>query len=272
MKVRSVDAELAEALRWHLEPFRRPREEPGAIDAMIYVRPEDEDLEPKPLSYFRGPERMFGDPEPRRIFEYAVWDIQYAALLFIRSYLALHAGVVASEGGGVLLPGPQESGKSTLTAALLSKGFPYLSDEVAPLDPVTGRVFPYPRLLHLSAEAVEGFPGLAERLEDGGLRSRGRFERTIRPEDLDAGVAGPSPIRAIVLLTRDRHGAPRLVELPRSETVEKMAENALNLHLYGARGVVFLSRVVANAETYVLEGGTAMERAELLTERFVGPS
>jgi hypothetical protein len=235
---------------------------------MIYTTDEDREVHPMPLSYFRGQERMFTDPEPRKIFEYAVWDIQYAASLFIRSYLALHAGVVATDGGAVLLPGPQESGKSTLTAALLTKGFQYLSDEVAALDPVTGKAFPYPRLLHLSAKAIEGFPGLASRIEDGGLRSRGRFERTLRPEDLGASVSGPVPIQAIVLLTRDREGEPRMTRMPRSETVEKMAENAFNLHLYGARGVVFLSRIAADAETYVLEGGTAIERAELLRERF----
>ena len=49
-------------------------------------------------------------------------------------FLNIHAGVLRAPGGCVLLPAPQGSGKSTLTAALVQAGSGYFSDEVALLD------------------------------------------------------------------------------------------------------------------------------------------
>lgn len=263
-----MNEEIAAALRWHLEPFRRPREDPGALDATFYVPEGDQDSSSPMLSYFRGAEMMFAHEDPQRLFRYAVWDIQYAASQFVRSFLALHAGVVVTGDGALLLPGPQEAGKSTLVAALLALGFDYLSDEVGALDPVTGRAYPHPKWLHLAPDAVSLFPGLEGRLEDRNGRARSTIDRTVRPQDLQASVGRPAPVRWLVLLTRDRDGPPRLVPMPSSEAVEKMAESAFNLHRYAARGVVLLSRIAADAETFRLQGGSALERADLLAARF----
>jgi hypothetical protein len=267
-KVRSVHVGVADALRWHLEPFRRAQPDPGAIDAMIYVAEEDEGSETPPLSYFRGPERLFSHPDPQRLFRYAVWDIHYSASQFVRSFLALHAGAASADGQGLLLPAPQETGKSTIVAALLQRGFNYLSDEVGALDPITRRMYPHPKLLHLDPDAVDLFPGLEGRLEDRKGRARSSIERTVRPSDLDAGVGGPAPVRWVVFMSRDRQGPPRLTPVARAEAVEQMAENAFNLYRYGDRGVVLLARIAEGAETFRIDGGTALERADLLAERF----
>jgi hypothetical protein len=257
---------VAEALRWHLEPFRRLQPDPGAIDAMVYVAEEDE-ASPQ-LSYFRGQEKLFSHPDPQRLFRYAVWDIHYTASQFVRSFLALHAGAVSMGGQGLLLPAPQETGKSTIVAALLQRGFDYLSDEVGALDPVTRRMYPFPKFLYLAPEAVDLFPGLEPRLQDRNGRARSSLDRTVRPSDLGASVAGPVPVRWLVFMSRDREGPARLTEVPRAVAVEQMAKNAFNLYRYADRGVVLLARVSEAAETYRLGGGTALERADLLSERF----
>jgi hypothetical protein len=266
--VRSVDAGVADGLRWHLDPFRRPQEDPGSIDAMVYIAEEDESLPSPPLSYFRGAERLFSNREPFRVFRYAVWDIHYSASQFVRSFLALHAGAVSTGNGALLLPAPQETGKSTIVAALLAQGFDYLSDEVGALDPITGRAYPHPKLLHLDPGAIDLFPGLEARLEDGDGRARSHIERTVRPQDLDAAVGGPATVRWLVFMSQDREGPPRISPIPRSEAVERMAENGFNLHRYADRGVILLARVAQEADSYRLDGGTALERADLLAERF----
>lgn len=53
-----------------------------------------------------------------------------------RTGLVFHAAALAWKGHGLLLPGPTGSGKTTLTAWLLARGFDYLTDELAfiPLD------------------------------------------------------------------------------------------------------------------------------------------
>jgi hypothetical protein len=55
----------------------------------------------------------------------------------------VHAGAVGWRGKAIVLPGPAESGKSVLTAALVRAGATLYSDEFAILDR-RGRVHPYP--------------------------------------------------------------------------------------------------------------------------------
>jgi hypothetical protein len=56
----------------------------------------------------------------------------------------IHAGVVGTGDRCILLPAAAGSGKSSLTAALVHRGYRYLSDEVALIEPATFRVRPVP--------------------------------------------------------------------------------------------------------------------------------
>lgn len=74
------------------------------------------------------------------------WAIASVAVEVLgEGYLLLHAGVVARNGGAILLPGGSGSGKSTLTAGLAGAGFLIGSDEVAVFDPLTLEVLPFVR-------------------------------------------------------------------------------------------------------------------------------
>jgi hypothetical protein len=69
----------------------------------------------------------------------------------------LHAGVVAWNGRGMVMPGSSFAGKSTLVAALVQAGATYYSDEYAVID-AGGMVHPYARDLSL-----RGADGTAQR-------------------------------------------------------------------------------------------------------------
>jgi len=60
----------------------------------------------------------------------------------------VHAGVVAWRGRALILPGPSNSGKSSLVASLIAAGATYYSDEYAVID-LEGRIHPFPRQLRL---------------------------------------------------------------------------------------------------------------------------
>lgn len=68
-----------------------------------------------------------------------------------RRRLFVHAGAVGIRGGGLVIPGRSESGKSTLTRALLEAGATYFSDEYAVLD-AHRKLHPYPIRLSLAAD------------------------------------------------------------------------------------------------------------------------
>jgi hypothetical protein len=59
-------------------------------------------------------------------------------------HVLVHAGAVAINGRGLVLPGRSFAGKSTLVAALVAAGAEYYSDELAVVDP-NGMLRPYQR-------------------------------------------------------------------------------------------------------------------------------
>ena len=71
------------------------------------------------------------------------------ALLHQRNVLVLHAGAIIVNGRGALFLGPSGIGKSTLTAGLHRRGYPFLADDVCAIAMINGipAVIPgFPRL------------------------------------------------------------------------------------------------------------------------------
>ena len=75
------------------------------------------------------------------IVKAALWQSAINAHDFL---FYLHAGVVGTGTSCILLPAAAGSGKSSLTMALVDRGFSYFSDEVALIEPGTFRVPPVP--------------------------------------------------------------------------------------------------------------------------------
>jgi hypothetical protein len=266
--VRTVDRAFADALRWHLQPFARPQLEFDSVPVWVYVQDEDSDQAEPEYSYFRDEVIQRKDRSLASLLEYVRWDLHAFVPERARDYLFLHAGAVASNGQAMLLTGSPDRGKSSLVLALLQRGLRYLSDDLGAIDPVSSRVYPFQKRISVrESTLVRYFPEVVGQLEDRAGLSEGLKERFVRPEDLGAEVGGPSSPRWIILLGESREGPPRLEPLTRAESVEKMAANSFNLFRYQERGIVLLSRVAADAEAFVLQGGTAPDRADLLAER-----
>lgn len=71
-----------------------------------------------------------------------------------RRYLLLHASAVEKDGRALIMTGESGAGKSTLAALLMARGWRLLGDEFALLDPVTGMLHGFPRLISLKNEAI----------------------------------------------------------------------------------------------------------------------
>jgi hypothetical protein len=264
--VRSTDERFAEALAWHLAPFRRATPEVQAFPVDLYVQEKDLGSEPTLFSLFLANTLRFTQYDLGDVLAHAVWMLHAEVSARTRDFVLLHAGAVARDGAALVLPAKPEAGKSTLVLALLRRGFTYLSDELAAIDPVTERVYPFEKRIGLDSAALELFADLGERLEDRrGLSTTAR-KRHVRPEDVGASVSGPVSPRSIVFVGGDRSGPPVLTPISKAESVRRMAEHSTNLYRYADRGVILLARVAEQAQTFELTGGTTIERAELLDE------
>ncbi|MFA6122842.1 HprK-related kinase A [Sphingomonas sp.] len=71
-----------------------------------------------------------------------------------RHFLLLHAAVVERDGQAVILTGVSGAGKSTLAALLSLRGWRLMGDEFALLDPATGLLHAFPRLVSLKNASI----------------------------------------------------------------------------------------------------------------------
>lgn len=265
--LRSVETEIAEAMRWHLAPFRRPNSQHQAVPLTLFEDEDDAGTADRPtLSFFKRDVFGFKTHIPVSMLTHMLWDIHALIPQVARDFLFLHAGAVARDGGALLIPAGMDVGKSSLTTALMLHGFDYLSDELGCIDPITHRVWPFEKRVSLDQGSLELLGDLEQRLDDRHGLSAHLPGRYIRPEDCGSSVSPHVSARWLVFPTPERAGPPRLTPLSQAEAVELMAANCFNLYRYADRGVVLLARVAKGARAYRLEGGTPMQRADLLAE------
>lgn len=72
-----------------------------------------------------------------------------------RRYLLLHASAVERDGRALLMTGHSGAGKSTLAALLGERGWRFMGDEFALIDPETGLLHAFPRLVSLKNAAID---------------------------------------------------------------------------------------------------------------------
>ena len=186
-------------------------------------------------------------------------------------YLFVHAACVAVGDRVVLLAGPSNNGKSTLSGALAQIGFEKLADDLTPIhfDSCGAGPFPAPpdelarngdttptstargrgKLTHLFFLNAPG----GELREVEGTGSWGEFLELIdgRPRN---GL--PPPARSIRVRFRgDFDLDPRLVAIPRSDAVRRLIRLSLGSHFQRADLIGRVSRLVRDCHCYELQPG-----------------
>lgn len=71
-----------------------------------------------------------------------------------RRYLLLHAAALERDGRALVLTGESGAGKSTMATLLAVRGWRFMGDEFALLDPATGLLHAFPRLVSLKNQAI----------------------------------------------------------------------------------------------------------------------
>jgi Coenzyme PQQ synthesis protein D (PqqD) len=157
-----------------------------------------------------------------------------------RPWLALlHAGAVALPAGCLLLCGDSGAGKSTLLAGLVHAEFPFLADDVAPLEQGSGLVWPVPLAISVKRGSWPVIGGLFPELAAAPVVRFG--DRTMRHLWPDHAVAAcDRGYRAVaVLFPRYVEAAP--VTLTRLDPMEALV-------LFGEGGSVLPTNDVELAE------------------------
>ncbi len=205
-----------------------------------------------PVSVYYGGQRLVRLATEPLAVSYVLWHLNRAVVGESPRYLLLHASAAVADDAAIVFPAPMESGKSTLIAGLLQRGFGYLTDEVVAIDPATALVHPYPKPLSID-------PGSWEVL--GALRPA--LDARLAPY---AGAQWHLPVSSVRSESTRAPARPRLLVGPRyepgsrttlepisgAEGVLLLAENAFNFPAHGTAGLETLATIARGCDCYRL--------------------
>ena len=162
-----------------------------------------------------------------------------------RRFLLLHAGSVERDGKVLILTGKSGSGKSTLSALLGERGWRFMGDEFALIDPETGLAHPFPRPVSLKNQAIEVIKDACGEQRLGPLMEatpKGDIRHLRVPDDAVAAMETPGK-PALILFPRFGH--ERAVRpMGASEVFVRLTQASTNYVALGERGFKALTGLV----------------------------
>ena len=195
------------------------------------------------------------------------WGLNWCIAVQAHQYLMLHSAVVERRGNALILPANPGSGKSTLCAALMFRDWRLLSDEFGLVQPEAGTVIPLPRPIPLKNESIPVFRAFAPAAVLGPIYEKTRKGDVahVRPtaESLNRAREPAFP-RWLVFPQYRKEALTKLYPFPKGRAFLKLAGNAFNYRLQGARGFKTVANIVKNCECYYLEFSDLDQAARVL--------
>jgi HprK-related kinase A len=185
-----------------------------------------------------------------------------------RRYLLLHASAVERDGRAVLMTGISGAGKSTLATLLAARGWRFMGDEFALLDPETGLVHAFPRLISLKNQAIAAAQAAWPTARMGPLLAS-TPKGDIRHMVPDASAIAAMDVPATpALLLFPRYGFAAAVRpVPPAEAFVRMTQASTNYVALGEPGFAALTGLIARIPSIAIDypdGDSAVAQVEAL--------
>jgi HprK-related kinase A len=205
---------------------------------------------------------------PRRLaMPFAEWGLNWCIANHAHKFLIFHSAVVEKAGRAAILAGPPGSGKSTLCAALVARGWRLFSDELALLDPARGCLLPIPRPVALKGPSIELVKGLLPGVRMGPVfdpTHKGTLAHLPPPTEAVERQAEPALPGWVVFPTHAENADTRLVPLGKTAGFLRLEGNSFNYDTLGRHGFEALGQLIETADCYELPFAQAAMAAHLL--------
>lgn len=183
-------------------------------------------------------------------------------------FVVIHSATLERDGRALLMPAPPGSGKSTLCAALVGRGWRLLSDEFALVDPATGELLPVPRPVALKDGSIDLIRAWAPDLAFGPpvLNNEGQTVAYVRPPAPSVRASDQRCTPGIIVIPRYEAGAgTTATPMTRARAVLHLADSSFNYNFHGRSGFERLCDIADAAPAVTLrysrldEGVAAVE-------------
>jgi len=179
------------------------------------------------------------------------WVMNWCVSNHAHGYLIVHAAVVEKNGGAIILPAPPGSGKSTLCAALVMRGWRLLSDELALVRRSDGLLAPLARPVSLKNASLDVIRAFAPDARFGPQvhgTAKGTVGHLVAPAASVARAAEPARALRVVFPRYEAGAATSMEPVAKARTFMRLADNAFNYALLGRDGFEVLGRLVDGCE------------------------
>ena len=207
-----------------------------------------------------------------RILSNFIFLTGLSEILRSRGLYPVHGAGLANGEQGILIPGFTGSGKTTLSIALLRKGFRFLSDDRSLLreNEAGFELLAFPEGLDVTGKTISFFPEIREKL--GGFSETSLHKRTFRVESVypDTLTRRCSPKTLIFPKIAERTFS-RLEPISRMEAIERFLPHSLLVFDQGIaeKQFYFLCQLVQKMDCYRLHFGKDLLDVSRLIEEIL---
>ncbi len=249
-----ADSDDLAALIQHLYGDCRLEAPTGISDFHIHL------TRPRNLRHFLRPQArfLFDGQSPfapfpvDHAFPLFEWGLNWCVASYSHQFLMLHSAVVEKNGKALLLPAWPGSGKSTLCAALVYRGWRLLSDEFGLIRPGTNAMIPFPRCIPLKNESITILSNFAPEAVSGPIfpKTRKGDVAHLKPPAGSMQRSAELAVPGFVIFPRYSPGQQaKLRPLAKARAFMKLAGNAFNYELLGESGFRTIASLIRDCDT-----------------------
>lgn len=181
------------------------------------------------------------------------WGLNWCISTQYHRYLVIHGAVIEKNGRAMILPAPPGSGKSTLCAALVTRGWRLLSDELTLVSLDTLEIVPMCRPVSLKNESIQIIQGF-EKTVTMGRASHDTNKGTVahmRAPTASVMRSQETAVPAWVVFPKyEPSVTAQLDEHAKASACMKIADNTFNYSMLGLRGFQTASNLIDRCDCY----------------------
>jgi len=182
--------------------------------------------------------------------------LNWCIYTYAHQYFIIHAAAIERDGLVAILPAPPGSGKSTLCAALVHRGWRLLTDELTLIAPETDQIISFPRPISLKNKSLKVIKEFSPQAVFGPASPntvKGTIAHVRPPKESVERMGEPSQ-PAWVVFPKFRAGASTTAQtISKANTLMRVAESSVNYSILGVKGFHVLSHMIAIVDGYEFE-------------------
>ena len=184
------------------------------------------------------------------------WAMNWCISMHAHQYLLLHSAVIERNGCAVIMPAPPGSGKSTLCAGLVHRGWRLLSDELALISLTDASISPLGRPISLKNQSVDVIRNYVPKAVLSKLvreTSKGSVSLLKVPTEHLRRIDEVARPRWVIFPKYVAQSSAQLTPRSKANSMLELGRNSFNYMVLGHTGFNVLSQVIDACDCYDFE-------------------